>query len=165
MATIATVEILLSLGCNPNVLDKESWAPLHLILKSPDHVRLQDVAMTEDWDREEMKILKLKTLLLEAGADESLVNNEGQTYADMEAAEAVATAEARQRGKGVYGETETIPPRGGKERRSRPFAGLASSGRGRRPLPPDLAPQGPMLISQLATGEGRVIRVAVCHTL
>jgi hypothetical protein len=155
MATIATVEILLSLGCNPNVLDKESWAPLHLILKSPDHVRLQDVAMTEDWDREEMKILKLKTLLLEAGADESLVNNEGQTYADMEAAEAVATAEARQRGKEYMERLRQFRQEEERERRSRPFAGLASSGRGRRPLPPDLAPQGPMLISQAGHGRGK----------
>ncbi|OAQ61834.1 ankyrin repeat protein [Pochonia chlamydosporia 170] len=154
MASITTVEVLLSIGCNPNISDEDLCTPLHHILLSPDHLHPDDTAESEQWEREDMRIDKLKKLLLVAGANERLVNNKGQTFADMRAAEAMAIAAARERGKEHIERLKRAREEEERGRRSRGHRfGLGSSGRGRVPAS-ILDPEDPIPVSGAGHGRG-----------
>ncbi|KAL2136170.1 hypothetical protein VTI74DRAFT_5223 [Chaetomium olivicolor] len=84
-ASDAAVALLLNLGADPNLPDREGSTPLHLTARRADWVSLGTYEPYEysAWSR---RAARIKELLLGAGADATLRDAQGRTAAEIEEA-------------------------------------------------------------------------------
>jgi hypothetical protein len=104
-ASSTAVALLLRLGADPNLPDKEGCStPLHLAAQLADWVRLgtYDPSEYAAWSR---RAARIKKLLLGAGADATVRDAQGRTAAEVEE----AVAQKLRRGREEYLEDEARP--------------------------------------------------------